>query len=302
MFERKVRKLWDQYLQTDHPRDILLYKVVMRYNRPRRQLGICLLAAINNALNIIMFKNMEQFTMVISRLKSRQTQAQLEEYLQFGSIFFKFRGPIVMKEEYPYFLWFSILIVDRISPEEITHMVKNDITLEDVFQGIRKTVKEVNFIMQTNLLSTSNVLKVGDRHVFNVKYLSDSNQFFMHDEEEPYPQTLGYPCRQFLKTCYDITIYAFMETERTTALMQGNHAGYNAKDMLRYVGQEADSRFPKELMGVPTIRKSKKKQQHSGLHPLATSRATKFYLKLEGDADHARNSLGGQNSKRNKYW
>jgi len=73
MFERKVRKLWDQYLQTDHPRDILLYKVVMRYNRPRRQLGICLLAAINNALNIIMFKNMEQFTMVISRLKSRQT-------------------------------------------------------------------------------------------------------------------------------------------------------------------------------------------------------------------------------------
>ena len=82
-------------------------------------IGICLLTALTNVTETPQFLTMKDLIKVIAGSKGLNAELQIELYKQLGSVFFDFKCPIILKEAWPEFIWYSCLIIEHISFEEI---------------------------------------------------------------------------------------------------------------------------------------------------------------------------------------
>ena len=77
--------------------------------------------------------------------------------------------------------------LERIEPEEITDMLHDGETLEDVMQTLKELTGLDTFIAIFNFLPDENMFEIGDQHVINLKYIKNLKYFIRIDGTEPFP-------------------------------------------------------------------------------------------------------------------
>ena len=198
------------------------------YIMPMKQTGICALSAIVNSVECVQAADMEQLCAIIALTKKSNMRDELQHYLQTGAIFWDFKGPILLQKAYPYFNWFSSLLIDFLSSEKVTEMIEEGITLEDEMNRLRCGVCIDSYIAVVDMKSTEGILKAGHRHVFNLKYIEEFRFFIRQDQVEPHPKSIGISDQNMLQEVKEMSIYAWHQTDRTKMLHQANGAGVSA--------------------------------------------------------------------------
>ena len=75
---------------------------------------------------------------------------------------------------------------------------------------LRIRCKVDSFIAVINLTSQDCTFKLGDRHVFNLKFIQKYDCFIRQDDVESSPHDIGINDQKFLKMIKLITIYAWL--------------------------------------------------------------------------------------------
>ena len=121
---------------------------------------------------------MAEFIKVLSISRGFDTDSQVKLYKQLGSIFFDFRVPIIMKEDHPWFLWYSCLIIDHFSFQEIEGMFRDGITLDQRMKELMEKSGQKSYIALVNLMPVDSEAVIYQRHIFNLKYFESEQRFF----------------------------------------------------------------------------------------------------------------------------
>ena len=66
-------------------------------------------------------------------------------------------------------------------------MLKNNITLEERLMKVKERTGINSYIAVVNHLPHENPLKLGDRHIYNIKYIELLLQMIRQDQVEPDP-------------------------------------------------------------------------------------------------------------------
>ena len=165
---KELKDLFDYITPLSVP---LINEPTTNYLMPNYDEEVCALLGIINSLEEVPYNNMNMFAEIIAKIKHFGTEHQKREYMQLKSIYWDFDGPILMKEVGLKFQWSSMKIIDHISAETITDMLKNNITLEDRLMKVKEKTGINSFVAVVNHMPRLNSLKLGDRHIYNIKYI-----------------------------------------------------------------------------------------------------------------------------------
>ena len=156
-------------------------------------------------------------------------------------------------------------------------MIDEGRTLEDEIIQLRDRVGLDSFIAVMNLKSTNGILQIGDRHVFNLKFIEQLGHFIRQDEVEPEAQSIGISDQDMLQQVKDISIYAWCQTDTTKRLHQINGACVSAWSVYHKIQLPPPMEFDYVDTKVPKALRRGVRKSFSVLHPRATTRATEAY-------------------------
>ena len=239
---------------------------------------------------------------MIARCKGFKTQKQIKAYLQTGSIKYNVRNPIILKELEDKFLWYSIMPMDRLETEEVTRMIAEEETLETVMQNLKARSGKETYIAIITFLPDHDLVKIGERHVMNLKFIQSLGYFIRIDSVEPFPQPIGLTDKPFFKSIQEADIYGCCLTDITKGKNQMNKAGVTAGKYYETTQNDMPKRFPKH---EPKLKKSclhRPVFQDPPSHPNSTKRCSDYWLKIEGDSIKAKGKKGGLKSNKGKHW
>ena len=100
-------------------------------------------------------------------------------------MFWETGAPIILKEVELKFEWYSVLLVHRISEEDITTYLKTVKTLETIMLELRSQTGADNFIAVVNHMPKDELMLAEERHLYNLKYLEKYKLFVRFDKMSP---------------------------------------------------------------------------------------------------------------------
>ena len=102
------------------------------------------------------------------------------------------------------FQWYQPKKIEHLDADYITKMIKQDITLSEIYMDLNKKTGINNFMQVSNHLDDNNLMRFGDVHASNVKMNPEVHVPTIQDDSAPEPEQIGYLYQPKLEMLYSI--------------------------------------------------------------------------------------------------